>query len=89
MFYLLTRYHHRMLNELANFEYVNDEIRERSVELVQKLTKDMQDAFLARCSNELELIVGVFSSFLVSATRAFWTCPPGVGHLRPSLWPFC
>lgn len=68
MYYLLTRYHHRMKNELDNFEYVSDEIRERSVEVLNKLTKDMQDAFLARRSNELKRIVAVFSAVLVDFT---------------------
>jgi hypothetical protein len=65
IFYLLSRYHHRMLNELQHFEYVSQEIRERSHEVLQKLTKDMQDAFLARRSNELKRIVGVFNAVLV------------------------
>lgn len=65
MFYLLTRYHNRMHNELECFEYISPEIRERSFELLGKLTKDMQDAFLARRSNELKRLVGVFSAVLV------------------------
>ncbi len=65
IYYLLTRYHHRMKNELENFEYVSEEIRERSSELLEKLTKDMQDAFLARRSTELKRIVGVFGNVLV------------------------
>ncbi len=65
MFYLLSRYHHRMLNELGNFEFVSEEVRERSQELLQKLTKDMQDAFLSRRSTELKRIVGVFNAVLV------------------------
>lgn len=65
MFYLLSRYHHRMLNELNNFDYISEEIRERSHELLQKLTKDMQDGFLARRSSELKRIVAAFSAVLV------------------------
>jgi hypothetical protein len=64
MYYLLTRYAHRMQNELANFEYTSDEIRERSAELLAKLTKDMQDAFLARRSSEVKRVIGVFSTVL-------------------------
>jgi hypothetical protein len=65
MFYLLTRYHHRMENELANFDYDSQEIRERSYEILTKLTKDMQDAFLARRSSELKRLVSVFNGVLV------------------------
>jgi hypothetical protein len=65
MFYLLGRYHHRMHNELQNFEFASEEVRERSFELLQKLTKDMQDAFLARRSTELKRIVGAFNAVLV------------------------
>jgi hypothetical protein len=65
MFYLLSRYQHRMQNELQNFEFVSQEIRERSLELLSKLTKDMQDAFLSRRSTELKRIVGVFNGVLV------------------------
>ncbi len=65
LFYLLTRYHHRMHNELQNFEFASQETRERSFELLQKLTKDMQDAFLARKSTELKRIVGTFNAVLV------------------------
>ena len=59
MFYLLSRYQHRMLNELQHFEYVSEETRERSLELLQKLTKDMRDGFLARRSSELKRLVGI------------------------------
>ena len=63
--YLFSRYHHRMHNELANFEFASQEVRERSFELLQKLTKDMQDTFLARRSTELKRIVGIFNAVLV------------------------
>ncbi len=65
VFYLLSRYSHRMLNELESFEFISPEIQERSYELLQKLTKDMQDAFLSRRSSELRRIVGGFSAVIV------------------------
>ena len=65
MFYLLVRYEHRMKNELAGFDYASDEVKERSFELLAKLAKDMQDAFLSRRSTELKRIVAAFHSVLV------------------------
>lgn len=65
MFYLLTRYRHRMHNELEGFEFADAEVRERSFELLAKLTKDMQDAFLSRRSTALKRLVSVFNAVLV------------------------
>lgn len=65
LFYLLYRYEHRMKNELEGFDYASDEVKERSFELLAKLTKEMQDAFLARRSTELKRIVAAFHSVLV------------------------
>ncbi|MBK8257302.1 MAG: hypothetical protein IPK82_32090 [Polyangiaceae bacterium] len=65
LFYLLVRYDHRMKNELQGFDYASDEVKERSFELLAKLTKDMQDAFLSRRSTELKRIVAAFHSVLV------------------------
>lgn len=65
IFYLLVRYDHRMKNELEGFDYASDEVKERSFELLAKLTKEMQDAFLSRRSTELKRIVAAFHSVLV------------------------
>ena len=65
MFYLLVRYQHRLKNELEGFDYASDEVKERSFELLAKLSKDMQDAFLSRRSTELKRIVAAFHSVLV------------------------
>src|SRR6185369_4762125 len=53
IFYLLARYENRLKNELGAFDFANDEVRERSFDLLAKIAKDMQDAFLARRSSEL------------------------------------
>lgn len=65
IFYLLVRHEHRMKNELAGFDYASDEVKERSFEMLAKLAKDMQDAFLSRRSTELKRIVAAFHSVLV------------------------
>lgn len=64
MFYLLVRYQHRMKNELEMFDYVSDEVRERSASLLSKITKDMQDGFLSRRSSALKNLVAVFQTVL-------------------------
>jgi hypothetical protein len=65
IFYLLVRYEHRMKNELLGFDYASDEVKDRSFELLAKLAKDMQDAFLSRRSTELKRIVAAFHSVLI------------------------
>ena len=79
VFYLLSRYNHRLTNELNNFEFISPEVRERSHELLQKLGKDMQDAFLSRRSSELKRIVGGFSAVLVEFVSA--QLPPALPEL--------
>ena len=72
MYYLLQRYRHRMENELGAFDFADDEVRERSFELLARLSKDMQDGFLARRSSELKRIAAVFSAILSEvATRVY------------------
>ncbi len=65
IFYLLVRYEHRLKNELSGFDYASDEVKDRSFDLLAKLAKDMQDAFLSRRSTELKRIVAAFHSVLV------------------------
>jgi hypothetical protein len=65
IFYLLARYDHRLKNELGGFDYASDEIRERAFDLLAKVSKDMQDAFLSRRSSELKRIVQAFHAVLV------------------------
>jgi hypothetical protein len=65
IFYLLTRYENRLKTELGGFDFASDEIKERSFDLLGRLAKDMQDAFLSRRSSELKRIVGVFQAVLV------------------------
>jgi len=65
LFYLLVRYDHRMKNELGGFDFVDQEMKDRSFELLQKIVKDMQDAFLARRSGELKRTVAAFHTMLL------------------------
>jgi hypothetical protein len=65
IFYLLARYRNRLEAELGGFDFASVEIRERSFDLLAKISKDMQDAFLSRRSSELKRIVSAFHAVLV------------------------
>ena len=65
IFYLLARYDNRLKAELSGFDYASPEVKEYAFELLAKVSKDMQDAFLARRSSELKRIVSVFQAVLV------------------------
>lgn len=65
IYYLLVRYETRLKNEIDGFEYESPEIKERTLDLLAKISKEMQDAFLARRSSELKRIVSVFHAILV------------------------
>jgi hypothetical protein len=79
IFYLLARYKNRLETELGGFDFASDEIRERSFDLLAKISKDMQDAFLSRRSSELKRIVGVFHAVLVDFLGR--DLPPTLGAL--------
>lgn len=79
IFYLLARYKNRLEAELGGFEFASDEIRERSFELLAKMSKDMQDAFLSRRSTELRRIVTAFHATLVDFLGR--SLPPALGEL--------
>jgi hypothetical protein len=65
VFYLFARYHHRLKNELAGFEFASSDVHDRAEALLAQFTKEMQDAFLSRRSSELKRIVAVFNGLLV------------------------
>jgi hypothetical protein len=65
VFYLLTRYKHRLETELGGFDYASDEVKERAFEVLGRFGKEMQDAFLSRRSSELKRIVRVYQAVLV------------------------
>lgn len=76
LFYVLTRYRNRIEAELDGFEFASEAVRDKSFELLARLTKEMQDAFLSRLSSELKRIVSVVHAVLVD----FFT-----GELAPRL----
>ena len=65
IFYVLARYRNRLETDLSGFDFASEEIRERSFDLLAKISKDMQDAFLSRRSSELKRIVAGFHAVLL------------------------
>lgn len=65
IFYVLARYRNRLEADLSGFDFASDDIRERSFELLSKISKDMQDTFLSRRSSELKRIVAGFHAVLL------------------------
>jgi len=64
MFYLLSRYHHRMRAELEGFEYATPEVKAQTLELVDKIERDYKTAFLSRRSRELHRVMTVLTAVL-------------------------
>jgi hypothetical protein len=83
IYYLLTRYKNRLEAELSGFDFASEEVRERSFDLLAKMTKDMQDAFLSRRSSELKRIVRVFHGVLVEFFGK--RLPPSLGELAAQI----
>jgi hypothetical protein len=64
VFYLLQRYRHRLRAELEGFVYENADIRQLTLEHLERMERDLQDAFLSRCSPELNRVMNVFMTVL-------------------------
>jgi hypothetical protein len=65
LYYVLQRYKHRIRGELEGFEYAEEEIRQATLELLEKTEKDLQLAFLSRRSPELNRVMQVFTTVLM------------------------
>lgn len=65
VYYVLQRYKNRLRTELEGFEYKSPEIREATLELLAKLERDLQVAFLSRRSPELNRVMMIFTTVLV------------------------
>jgi hypothetical protein len=65
VYYVLTRYKNRIRTELEGFDYASDEVRDDTLQLLAKMERDLQVAFLSRRSPELNRVMNVFSGILV------------------------
>lgn len=62
--YVLARYANRLRADLEGFEYADGEIREATLDRIEKLTVELRTEFLSRRSPELHRIMAVFSDVL-------------------------
>jgi hypothetical protein len=76
VYYVLQRHRHRIAAELDGFEYVSDDIRELSKELLAKLERDLQIGFLSRRSPELNRVMTIYTAVLADFLQT---------HLPPRL----
>jgi hypothetical protein len=65
VYYVLQRYRNRIRAELEGFDFENAELRKSSVDLLAKIERDLQVAFLSRRSPELNRVMNVFSGVLM------------------------
>jgi hypothetical protein len=65
LLYVLTRHDRRLRAELEAFSYADDEVRERTFDMLTKLSKDLRMGFLSRRSKELERLMKLFQKMLI------------------------
>ncbi len=79
VFYVLQRYKNRLRGELDGFAYADDEVRKSTVELLAKVERDLQVAFLSKRSPELNGVMTVFTAVLVDFLQVHM--PPRIPQL--------
>ncbi|HTM43350.1 MAG TPA: hypothetical protein VL137_00270 [Polyangiaceae bacterium] len=65
VYYVLGRYKHRLRTELEGFDFINDDIKQLSLDLLTKMERDLQVAFLSRRSPELNRVMTIFTGVLL------------------------
>jgi hypothetical protein len=65
VYYVLQRYKNRIRTELEGFEYADAETQAMTLELLVKMERDLQVAFLSRRSPELNRVMNIFTTVLV------------------------
>lgn len=79
VYYVLTRYRNRLRAELDGFDYESAEVQQATTELLAKMGRDLQVAFLSRRSPELNRVMTIFSAVLVDFMQQH--LPPRVGQM--------
>jgi len=64
VYYLLTRYEHRLRAELDGFDFQSPEVRQATLELLAKVERDLELAFLSRRSPELHRVMTIYTGVL-------------------------
>ena len=65
LYYVLRRYQNRLRVELEIFEYSDEEVRERSLELLEKTQNELRVSFLTRRSPELKRLLAIYNRVLL------------------------
>jgi hypothetical protein len=65
VYYVLSRYKNRLRAELEGFEYESADVKQGTFELLAKMERDLQVAFLSRRSPELNRVMTIYSSVLI------------------------
>lgn len=64
LYYVLSRYKHRIVAELEGFEYETPDIRQLTFDLLAKTQQELQVGFLSRRSPELNRVMMIYTSVL-------------------------
>jgi hypothetical protein len=65
LYYVLRRYQNRLRAELEMFQYADPEVRERTLELLDRTQNDLRVAFLSRRSPELKRLLSIYNRVLL------------------------
>ncbi len=69
LFYVLQRYRNRLRADLDGFEYADDEIKELTVDLLDKTENEFRVSFLSRRSPELKRLIAILNEVLLDFFR--------------------
>jgi len=70
LFYVLQRYRNRLRADLDSFEYTDPEIKELTVDLLDKTENDFRVSFLSRRSPELKRLLAILNEVLLDFFRS-------------------
>ncbi len=79
IYYVLSRYKNRINAELEGFDYVDDDIKQLTFDLLAKMERDLQVGFLSRRSPEMKRVMGDYTGVLIDFFREH--LPPRVEQM--------
>ncbi|MCA9639351.1 MAG: hypothetical protein KC492_01625 [Myxococcales bacterium] len=79
IYYVLSRYKNRINAELEGFDYVDDDIKQLTFDLLTKMERDLQVGFLSRRSPEMKRVMGDYTAVLIDFFREH--LPPRVEQM--------
>lgn len=79
VFYVLQRYKNRLRGEIDGFDYAGDDVRKATADLLSKVERDLQVAFLSKRSPELNGVMTIFTAVLVDFLQVHM--PPRVPQM--------